>query len=689
MRPVKRKTLRSLLRRRLIQQPAQSFPIFSTVHRLAALLALAVSLASSRAEDAKPAATMVKDPTEISFEELVKLEIPTVEGASKYKQKITEAPSSVTIITSDEVKKYGHRTLADILATAPGLYTSYDRNYSFLGVRGFNLGDNNNRVLLLVDGHRINNSLSDGAYIGTEFILDADLIDRVEIIRGPGSSLYGNNAFFGVVNVITRKGKDMTGLGGEVSGEAASYDTFKGRVTYGHEFTNGLELFLSGTIYDSAGRTRLFYKEFNATNSNNGIAQNADRDEYKSFFGRVAFHDFSVEGAFITREKGNPTAQFLADFNDPRLRTTDERSYVNAKYAHSFANALDVNAQVYYDRQNLDIGTPFGGALFPDSRSAEWWGAELQVTKRLWDRHTVMAGGEYRDDFRQRETTAFQEIRRSRQSHGIYLQGDFTLVTNLVLSAGGRYDQYGSFDPAFNPRLALIYNPWKETVFKALYGSAFRAPNFFELSDLRNQNIKPETITTYELVWEQGIGSHLRSSVAGFYNQIDDLIIFNSAMGHQRFENLNGVDAHGIELALDGSWAHGLRGRASYTFQETENRTTKKTLTDSPKHLAKLNVSVPVWKEKIFAGVEFQLASRRTTRRLDLTGTEQPGLNAAAYGVVNLTLFSQNLVKGLDFSASVDNLLDRRYADPSTPGHRQDLIEQDGRTFRVKLSYRF
>jgi len=160
-----------------------------------------------------------------------------------------------------------------------------------------------------------------------------DLIERVEIIRGPGSSLYGNNAFFGVINVITRKGRDMTGIGAEVSGEVASFDTYKGRVTYGNRFTNGLEMFLSGTIYDSEGRDRLFYKEFDQPQHNHGIAQNADADAFKSFFGSVAFHDFSLEGAFNTRDKNNPTAQTVLDlgFNDPRLRTTDERRIVSLK----------------------------------------------------------------------------------------------------------------------------------------------------------------------------------------------------------------------------------------------------------------------------------------------------------------------------------------------------------------------
>src|SRR5262245_34482925 len=208
-----------------------------------------------------PISSVEPPPADLSIEQLGNIEVPIVEAASKYKQKTTEAPSSVTIITSDEIKKQGYRTLADLLRNVPGLYVSYDRLYSFLGIRGFNLGDYNNRVLLLVNGHRINNSLSDGAFIGTEFILDVDLIDRVEIIRGPGSSLYGANAFFGVINVITRKGRDMGGHGAEASGEAESYDSYKGRVTYGKNFQNGLEVLLSGTIYESLGHGTLYFPE--------------------------------------------------------------------------------------------------------------------------------------------------------------------------------------------------------------------------------------------------------------------------------------------------------------------------------------------------------------------------------------------------------------------------------------------
>src|SRR5204862_4225056 len=127
---------------------------------------------------------------------------------------------------------------------------------------------------------------------------------------------------------------------------------------------------------------------------------------------------------------------------------------------------------------------------------------------------------------------------------------------------------------------------------KFIYGTAFRDPNFLELSDPRFQDIGPEKITSYELVYEQGIGRHLRSSLSGFYNEMDDLI----ALENGRFRNFD-AEAKGIEVALEGIWVDGIRTRASYTWQETENLSTNQLLPDSPKHLLKANLSVPLLRE--------------------------------------------------------------------------------------------
>jgi len=171
-------------------------------------------------------------------ENILFAEIPSVFTASKYEQKVTAAPSAVSIITAAEIRKYGYRTLADILRSQRGFYTSYDRQTEFLGVRGFGRpGDFNSRILLLIDGSRSNNNIFDTAAIGNDFILDVALIERIEVVRGPGSSLYGSNAFFAVINVITRRGRDLQGT--ELAATAASQATYSSRLSYGKRFAGG------------------------------------------------------------------------------------------------------------------------------------------------------------------------------------------------------------------------------------------------------------------------------------------------------------------------------------------------------------------------------------------------------------------------------------------------------------------
>lgn len=615
--------------------------------------------------------------TDLSLEELMDI-VPKVYGASKFEQKSTEAPSSVTVISSDEINRYGYRTLADLLQSVQGMHVSYDRNYSFLGTRGINLGDFNSRVLVLVDGHQINNNLTDGAHIGTAFVLDVDLINRVEIIRGPGSVLYGNNAFFGVINVITKRGGQV---GVETSAAYGSFDTKKGRVSIGHKFTNEVEFLLSGTIYDSEGEDRLFYKEFNTPAQNRGVARGIDDDSYKSFLGTLSYRDFTLQGAFITREKVNPTAQFFTTFNDGRLRTIDDRGYIDLKYNHEFEGVGEVLARIHYDRNDFEIGYPVGSNLFKEKQTGEWWGTELQFNRHLWERHILTAGVEYRNDFHQ----SLNDQKRTRENYGVFAQGDFAVLTNLHFNAGVRFDKYGDFDATTNPRLALIYNPLENSVFKAIYGTAFRAPNFLELAlSPSPDQLQPEEITSYELVFEQKFNRQIRGSLSGFYNQMDGLIAFQSG----GFTNFN-AETKGMEAAMEGAWTNGIRARVSYTLQKTRSRSLGLDVPDSPEHLIKVNLSVPLWTDKIFAGLEYQYTSQRDSFHNTTEPRTVQGERVRGYGVVNFTLFSHDIVKNLECSASIYNLLDETYSDPATRFHAQDMLQREGRTFRVKVTYRF
>ncbi len=636
--------------------------------------------------------------TDLSLEKLMEIEVGNVYSASKFEQKVTEAPSSVTIVTADEIRKYGYRTLADILRSLRGFFTSYDRNYSHIGVRGFGPpGDYNSRILFLIDGHRVNDNIFDGALVETGFILDVDLIDRIEVVRGPSSSLYGTNAFFGVVNIVTRGWKEIKLA--EASGEVGTSDTYKGRVTLGHQFKNGLGALVSGSYYRSAGQDRLYFKEFGRS------AYDVDDDTSYSFFSKLSFGDFTFEGVHVSREKVVPTASYGTVFNSPKNRTVDESTFFDLKYQRRFENTLDLMARVFYDRYEYrgdylfdkgGFGNPSDFVLNKDVSLGDWWGAEAQVSRKFLDKFQCILGAEYRDNIRQdqdnydeRPFLQYLHDRRNSKVWALYAQTEFPILRNLRLNAGIRYDHYETFGSTTNPRLAVIYQPFEKSFVKFLYGQAFRAPNFFELyyndggtSSKPSPGLEPEEIKTYEMVWEQYFGRHVRSVVTGYYYRIKNLISqeVDPLDGLLVFRNMDEIEAKGIELEVEGKWPNGLTGRISYAFQETRNKKSHDLLLNSPRHLAKANLTVPLIRDKLFLGIEEQYTSKRKT----LAGNE-----AGSFFLTNLTLFNQNVLKGLEVSASVYNLFDREYSDPGSSEHVQDLLKQDGRSFRFKLTYRF
>ena len=624
-------------------------------------------------------------------------EIPSVYGAAKYDQKVHEAPAAVTIVTAEQIRKYGYRNFGQILDSLPGLFTSTDRNYGYLGIRGFNRpGDYTSRVLLLIDNHRINDAIFDQGGAGTETPIDVDLIDRVEIIKGPGSSLYGTNAFFGVVNVITKRGRDLKGT--EVSGEASSFNTYRGRLSYGNKFANGLEVLLSGSYSNSEGHQELFYPEF--TSTNNGIARYADRDNLYYYTGKLSYGDFTFTGGHQWRKKNVPTAAFGTLFNDNRQLTVDERTYLDLVYQHEFNNQLNLKARLYFDRYYYYSDLPYDSGvsspssiLNKDVTESDWWGAELTASKRFFDRHRLTVGTEYRDQFRLNQSNrdinppaTYLDDKRRSSFIAAYLQDEWTIMDHLVLVAGVRHDHYSTFGGTTNPRVGLI-STWNKTTVKLLYGQAFRAPNPYEqfyvtgATFKANANIKPEKIKTYELVIEQYLGHHLRALGSLYQYNISGLISQTTDPVDSKlfYDNLEDITARGAEFTLEGKWPVGLEGRISYAIQTTRNDHMDQMLTNSPQHLVKTNLIVPIVGDKLFAGFE----GRYTSSRLTLAGN-----SASPFYILNLSLFSQRLVKGWELSAHINNLADQKYGYPGSGEHRQDLIDQDGRTFWVKLKYR-
>lgn len=644
-----------------------------------------------RAEAAEP------DFTTQSLEELMKVKLPTVVAASKHEQPISEAPSSVSVVTRQDIEQFGYRTLSDILRSVRGVYVTSDQIYNYVGIRGVKRpGDYGGRILIMVNGHRMNEPVFDQAFNGHDLPLDVDLIERVEVIRGTGSSLYGNNAGLGIINIVTRDAASWDGIEGSVSG--GSYDTFSGRFTYGKEFTNGMSLILSATVFNSEGKEDIYYPDFSTING--GLAHNLDSERAQKYFATFKAGELTLEAGYGDRRRDTPNAAYGTLFNARPNYSDDERAYVEARHEHEFEGDWSVKSRVYYDHYRFDGRFPFEAALPADPpvlnydyARAQLFGAELQVTKELGEDQRLTLGTEWNraNSIKQinydiNPPTTYSDVSSDWDTVGVYAQDEINVLDPLTLTLGARYDWYSSFGDTVNPRVAAIYTPWTQTTFKAIYGEAFRAPNAYE-SDyvapgyINNPSLQPENIRTSELIWEQGIGSNYRFTLTGFHTELSDLISQQQdTLGNFFYDNAGKITSTGGETELEAHWECGWRARANYSYAHSRDESTGQHLSNSPRHLGKLNVAAPLWQEKVFLGFELQAISKRDS----LDGTEVSG-----HVVCNATIFSRELLPNLDCSLSIYNLFDEHFEDPVSDEFVQSSLPQPGRTFRIKLTYRF
>lgn len=637
-----------------------------------------------------------KDVFDFSPEELKSVE---VYSASLYLQSDREAPSSVTVITADQIRQFGYRTLADVLRSVRGFDVTYDRNYAYVGARGFSRpGGYNDDVLLLIDGHRLNDNVYNSAQIGTEFPLDIDLIARIEIVRGPSSSLYGTSAFLAVINVITKNVQSLDGI--ELSGEAGSFGSYRARSTLGGTY-RGIEGLFSGTIYGNPGASRLFFPAYDAPTSSNGIARNADDDSSSSLYGRLHVRDFTVETLFSTRQKGIPTASFDQVFNDRRSHTVDSSGHIELSYSHAVLDGAEFTGSVFYDRaiyHAVYVYPPLADlesdVLNLDGSRGDCLGTGARITKTLWKKHKTTIGTEFRDNLRQDQTNynldPYELVlhdSRSSKEWAVYAQDEFTISKNIILNAGLRYDQYPTFGGTTNPRLALIYSPLKKTTFKLLYGQAFRTPNSYELyygdhvSLEPNPKLEPETIHTTEFIWEQSVGAKFQFTASGFTSHFNDLITQQTDLrtGLLVFENSDMVNTFGLEMELRGKMHSGVEGRVSYMVQRTDSNINVQ-LTDFPTELLKANLLVPVSRLRLDTGFELQYDSKRETSE---------GVQLGNYAISNATVTSREFARGYRLSGSVYNLFNVAYSDPVGPEILGSSVRQNGREFRIQVTRAF
>jgi outer membrane receptor protein involved in Fe transport len=660
------------------------FPFIRNLARRAALASVISALAG--AAFAGSGAEDPPDLTGLSLEELAEVDI--VYAASKRPQSEREVPSFVTVLTADQIRQFGWRTLADALRSLPSFYVTDDRNYSYVGVRGFNRpGDYSTRILLLLDGLRTNNNIYDQAFIGAEFPLDVDLIDRIEVIRGPGASMYGNSAFFAVVNVVSKRGRQVQGA--EAAAGIGGFGARGARATWGKRYADGFDVLASASLGGKDGE-RLYFPEFDTPETNHGISEGNDSEAFRSLFLSLGKNGFELEAAHAWHRKGIPTAAFETNFNDPRSRTWDESTLVQLRHDHSIGSELSLSEHLNYGRYAYSGHYAYGSDNSPDSALGESWGFDTHGTWSGLPRQVLTFGGEYQDNFKQDQkayetpsSAPMMDLHDSDHRWALFLQDEVTLHRGVVLYAGLRHDNALELSGRWSPRFGLVAELNPATTVKLLYGQAFRAPNEYEqdysaYDYVPNPDLRPETIRTFEAVLERQLGPGLRVTAAAFDNSIRNLISFEIDPGISQFRNVESIDSRGLEVVAEAR-----RGRsslrASYSYQRTLDRSTRALLTNSPRHMAKLNLGLPLG-SRFAAGIESQYLSSRGTLA---GGRVDGGL------LTNLTLSIPRLFHGLGATATVYNLFDRRYADPGSEEHVQDAIPQARRSFRIQLIGRF
>jgi outer membrane cobalamin receptor len=528
----------------------------------------------------------------LSLERLFSIEITI---ASKTEEKIVEAPSSVTVFTREEIESMGVTRLRDLLNFVPGFQTSawlVDGQTLVVQPRGRNRGSISPDVLFLIDGQRLNDSHSGGASLFSRLMTTGN-IERVEVIRGPGSALYGSNAYLGVVNVITDTKRN------EFRARAGENGFLEGQIHFSRDF-GAWQLSLFGSSFTDDGQD--YSIEPIPDLLPNG-AETTDPRKGSDFYMTVTYDRFTFRARYQERH--------LEDFfNFGRLATDIDFNTTWESSANLSVNIVEkenfrLNGKVEAMRhrwRSLTQIFPAGGPFpVPFQAGPVYWnldhGVSLDLDWDINDRHHIIAGAFFRNTENQNlgALTTYANINdlldgeifdepmlvrsaipngeRDRQISGAYLQDKINVSEAFTIFLGARFDSYSDFGDTFNPRLGLIYAATTNSYFKLLYGSAFRAPAFAELyldsPDVSsNENLDPEEVETFELVYIQDIQDRGRLAFTLFRNDIDRAIVGvpPEAQGERlRNENRGQAEIAGVEAEATFSLSQNWLLKSTYT----------------------------------------------------------------------------------------------------------------------------
>ena len=673
---------------------------------------------------------------ELSLEQLMNINVVTATG---FKQTPQEAPATIRVITAQEIKDRGYEQLQDALRDIPGIDLIHINGYSptLIYFRGM-YGAENLRALLMIDGIVENNILGTNDMAGPAYSLHN--VDRIEIIWGPASALYGANAFGGVINIITKKGSQIEGLQAEqgygtfnTSFEKLSLGTRKG----------DFEFSFAGTLYSSDGpkftnRSPDYSASFvdKARSFNGEISYYAKRSKttlgyrsyrtpmgYGTFFNSATallglpsqgYDNLGVVGLIsqdVRGEKGGVADYFLrTGYLQNEYTPNDKFNLLSRVVYRETGTADDSYLYITLDGRKLIRGifTSYSNRLSGEVR-ANYLPSENQK---------VSAGIQYfRDNVEKGQRASTLDLTTPylldgrdtlynlyarflprkyviRTNVGGYLQYvlNTDLLNNTSFTLGTRYDYNSYFGSSFNPRAVIVSQPNKKLTLKLQYGTAFRAPTENEIIQVPDTfQVKTEKIRTYEADAIYSVSKKVTLQLNLFRNELRDVIVIANLTGTVLNKNPGVENINGIELTSDFLLSDKISAFMNFTYQDArgENLVThfEGDLPDIPKFKGNAGFTVGISDLFTLNIIENWVGTRRSPRT-------DPYGPVAGYFLTNLTLRTKELFnKGITASINIQNLFNTKWLDP---GFRtadgalfSTVLEQPGVNGLFKVGIKF
>jgi outer membrane receptor for ferrienterochelin and colicins len=591
-----------------------------------------------------------------------------VVGAAKREQSLGNVASAVTVISGDRIRRFGYRTVSEALRGVAGLYVVDDRMSQRLGIRGLQiLGDFNNRILVLIDGATVNEPWGAFVGIGRDLPVSIDDIERIEVVRGPVSSVYGTNAFFGIINIVTKGADRSPRVYGRVEG--GTINTVAGNAGFS---VGGVNRQLRGTV--------AYAKRLGETVDIGNFETDADGEEalMASLVGAYDGAFAQVRAYQKTRELAGAPYDIVP--GDSRNRNVDSHILAEGGYSRDLGERVTAQARAYFNAYRFsdflvyepDDDEAFD-SNFRDYGNATWFGAELRTRLAILgkDRLGLTAGAEATFIDVSSQSYAVGDALEDRvdipttfNTQGIYAELDARPVSWLSLSGGIRFDHHSLFAENVSPRAALLLYKGDDYGAKFLFAEGFRSPGPYEafFADGRtfidNPDLSPEKIRSYEgVLWAKPLpGLNLRLS--GFRWALRDIIESTSVGEFLQFSNISRLTSTGGEIEATYRDTRGWYAYLSLTASYVERDGDPDLAVNSPLLDVAGGLSTPLLFGLAHLSTEVKVLGAKRTRDPELDADPHVGWNAVLY-------FPR--LKGFDLTLGVRNIL----------GQREDVVTQD------------